>query len=134
MYVSLTSLEPEPFREDDDGEIRDGAARASGLNAQADGDRDPMQQIYEELSDTDTASESDPEPDPPENLDVERADVAADGADRRPSEAHARRTHKKRAATPFDPASVLRLQYTLVICYLSCLTLRVPVLMKDLLE
>ena len=136
MYVSLTSLESEPFKEDDDGEGGAGAAQASGSDAKADADRDPMQQIYDELSDTDTASESDPDPDPdaPENPGVERGGAGADGANRHTPDSHARHKRKKKAATPFDPASVLRLQYTLVICYLSCLTLRVPVLMKDLLE
>lgn len=134
MYVSLTSLEPEPFKEDDDGDMEGGAAQALGSDAKVDADRDPMQQIYEELSDTDTASEGDPDPDPAEDPDAERAGAAVDGADRHPPEPHARQKRKEKAALPFDPASVLRLQYTVVICYLSCLTLRVPVFMKDLLE
>lgn len=134
MYVSLTSLEAEPFKEDDEDEVETGVARYSGTDTNANGDRDPMQQIYEELSDTDTASESDADPVPPEEPDTERGGAATEGAGHAPTESWARQKRKKKAATPFDPASVLRLQYTLVICYLSCLTLRVPVLMKDLLE
>ena len=46
-----------------------------------------------------------------------------------------RRSRKHTAPSQaFNPAARLRLQYTLVICYLSCLTLRIPILMKDILE
>ena len=139
MYISLTDLEAEAFK---DGEEED-TPHSPDKSTQ----RDPLQKIYDALSESeeddlppsrrklgrsDTDDDEDDDPmtqDLPDEDEDDNADVDPANHPFRP----AKRTRSKKIER-FDPARKLRLQYTLVICYLSCLTLRIPILMKDILE
>lgn len=134
MYVTLTNLEAEPFKEgDEETDEPSSPEKASHI--------DPLQKIYEALSEseddampsssrgfgyTDTDIEDTEEKGPPEN--ANQQDLHGNGARSR------MRNRSVRNHQRFNPAGRFRLQYTLVICYLSCLTMRVPILMKDILE
>ena len=139
MYVSLTDLEAVPFQH-----LEQQAANHSddqqAAQANPPPEEDPLQKYYDDLSDSDDEfpaeteytvegeqSEDDAEEEddnPQEDEDVKMKDQDQRRRDRPP----------RKIGEPFNPAKKLKLQYTLVICYLSCLTLRVPILMKDLLE
>lgn len=140
MYVTLTNLEAEPFK---DGEEEH--SEPSSPEKAAHNDPDPIQKIYDALS------ESEDEGMPPSasrgfgkwNADTQDEEVNAINSAPNDSNEdednlnikHSRRSRKHTAPSQaFNPAARLRLQYTLVICYLSCLTLRIPILMKDILE
>lgn len=121
MYVSLSNLKAEPFLQDEDEDGEGGEDTPAAEKARRDED-DPLQRLYEDLSDTDTEEERDV----PEEL------AAPGQQDAPPSELRGR--PRKGTAPIFNPATKFRLEYTLVICYLACTTLRVPLFAKDLLE
>lgn len=132
MYISLTDLESEPFKHLEDQTVKPGIP---DQKAEADtATEDLLQKYYDNLSDDDDEQEP---PEPTIELDPDE-DQEADEQPSKPDPPSAQsRTKRRKPAKPdeaFNPAKRLRLQYTLAICYLSCLTLRVPIFMKDLLE
>lgn len=121
MYVSLTDLKPEPFLQEEDEE---GAEDAQ--TGQQPDDENPLQRIYDDLSESDGEHEELPD-----------ATVTEMAGDNNGHPTGSRRTGRPRRGTrkpPPNPAAKLRLDYTLVICYLACVTLKVPILAKDLLD
>lgn len=140
MYVSLTDLEAVPFQhlEQQAADQSDQQQQAGQANPLP--EEDPLQKYYDEMSDSDDEFPAEPEftveaeqseddaeeeeDNPQEDEDVKLKDKDQRRRDRPP----------RKIGEPFNPARKLKLQYTLVVCYLSCLTLRVPILMKDLLE
>jgi hypothetical protein len=140
MYVTLTNLEAEPFKDGDEEH-----SEPSSPEKAAHHDLDPIQKIYDALSEsedegmppsagrgfgrrnTDTQDEEEEVVNPPQN----DLDGHENNVNNQASEGKKKYTPNNQ---PFNPAGRLRLQYTLVICYLSCLTLRIPIFMKDMLE
>lgn len=119
LYISLTDLEAEPF---DLAKVEDKDTR---LEDNDEIEEDPLKQIYEDLS----------------NSESDLADALLDknGEDDNsesdlPYKVPARNEEVDNARKDLELMNRLKLEYTLVICYLSCLVLRVPILMKDLLE
>jgi hypothetical protein len=146
MFVSLTNLEAEPFKDgDEEGDVPSSPEKNTT--------HDPLQKIYDALSDSDEeglpslgrsrkgrdlnegnddAPLTEEEEPPEEDVENEDDDIEGNEDPNGPQSLKKARHLSKRQL--FDPARKLRLQYTLVICYLSCLTLRVPILMKDIIE
>ena len=133
MYVSLTDLENEPSKH---LELQ-ALGQSEDLAHNDPIPEDPLQKYYDELSDSDEDLNREAEHTIAAEMD-EDADEEAGEAGGKPDLNAGRSTKREKKSAkpgePFNPAKKLRLQYTLVICYLSCLTLRVPILMKDLLE
>lgn len=138
MFVSLTNLEAEPFKNGEEELSEPSSPEKSSRH-----EPDPLQKIYDALSD----SEDEGMPSGSHTfggLSTETQDIDGHTAfpngmeDHETQEIHTgQRFRGKRRSVPgrpFNPAHRLRLQYTLVVCYLSCLTLRIPILMKDILE
>lgn len=136
MYVSCTDLDAEPFKhvEDQDAAREDDEDDKNG--------RQRQRTLEEELSDseeeaqdptilTDSADEDDEQDGARLGEGADRLDTAEGDP---PEGMSARAKRKRKEARPYDPAKKLKLEYTLVICYLACVTLRIPILMKDLIE
>lgn len=149
MYVSLTNLEAEPFKDGEDEKTEEGNNAESSVHHN-DAPRDSLQKLYDELSDSEDDTPgfnsrpdtldallsiegglSDEQGDGDDN-NTEREDKVTNSPPRGTQSLSAPR-HKSQGQA-FDPSKALRLQYTLVICYLACLTMRVPIMMKDILE
>lgn len=135
MYVTLTDLELEPFKhlEAQALEELDDKARAEAATT------DLLQKYYNDLSDEEdedlnvtTEHTVEDASDEEEEEELEEPRKAAPETE--PEQQRTKRRQPSRPLEPFNPAKKLKIQYTLVTCYLSCLTLRVPILMKDLLE
>lgn len=124
MYVSLTDLEAEPFKE---GEEEDHPSSPEK------GPHDALQKLYDALSEDEDDSMPTSSGMPGGNPTDDDGDESNHG-DSEDNTAPKARGRRKGDSQARNPARKLKLHYTLVICYLSCFTMRIPILIKDILE
>lgn len=140
MYISLTDLEAEPFKEGEEEDIPNSPDKAA--------QRDPLQKIYDALSESEDEAlppsrrksrmrnpdNDDEDDDDFVDEDMQEEEEEVNDSDNLEATGAMPRRRQNMNKGRFNPARKLRLHYTLVICYLSCLTLRVPIFLKDILE
>lgn len=129
MYISLTDLEAEPYKDVDDRGSRDGSSPDKEAAPEY---HDPLAALYNALSDSASSTDSEPDATSDKSTRSESPKKSTGEATSGYGNYTSKSTRKPRK--PFDPSRRLQMHYTLVICYLACLTLRLPVLMRDLLE
>ncbi|KAL7005549.1 putative 26S proteasome regulatory subunit [Cystobasidiomycetes sp. EMM_F5] len=129
MYISLTDLEAEPYKDVDDRGSRDGSSPDKEAAPEY---HDPLAALYNALSDSASSTDSEPDATSDKSTRSESPKKSTGEATSGYGNYTSKSTRKPRK--PFDPSRRLQMHYTLVICYLACLTLRLPVLMRDLLD
>lgn len=141
MYVSATDLAPEPhLAQQDQKEAQAKLDKPKPSSPNLTGED------IDHLFNSTSASENDA-PDQPsdEDTDPSESDPEPEDVDPQPNQigpsipqpyAGPTRARRRGASTKetLDPANVFHAHFTLAICYLSCLYIRAPVFMHDVLE
>lgn len=145
VYLSATDLAPEPHNEEaqeqqqqqqqelEDAEAQKHASTADDIdrlfNTTSASETEPQED--DDDDDDDTESEPDEEAHRNDAFLEEQADEVVQRPYAGPTRSRRRGATAREA---LDPAQVFHAHFTLVLCYLSCLYLRVPVCMHDILE